>query len=640
MRNERFNRALLLALSGLFLYWLAACGDGGLQDARQAQLVVDPQEVTFLPRAVGDTDFRSVTVSNEGEGTLRIFDIETTGPDGVFTTTEVELPLDLEPGDVTTIGITYAPTAPVQSTGRLVFSSNGGGDDGKTSVELVGPEPGGRINVTPNPVDFGRVPGGEVATIQVEVANIGSSTLDLNDLLVVSGSGEFEFDANWQKPTPLTLAPVGQEGDRIFVPIVYSPDTDGFDTGNLIVESSDSQDATLRVPLQANGAEPCIAVSNEEGYQFGPRLLNQTHEQLFTITNCSDTTNGDELIVDSITWLNDAETTSSPTFGLTALPEFALTLAPGESSTFIVTYYPETEGPADRAVMRIRSNDDFKDPLDIEVTGIGSNNQPPTCVASCTVRGSGAPPSNDLAVIPLDVLDCTGSFSSDEDGEIAEYIWEVVERPDDSTATFDDDSAADTSFFVDLAGRFVFRLTVVDDDGTECTTPAEVVVVSTPDEDIHLQLVWHTPNDPDETNEGFAEGSDIDLHFLHPNGCWEDSTWDTHFRAPEPNWGNTARSDDDPSLDIDDTDGAGPENINLNNPESGTTYRVGVHYWNDHGWGPSTAIVRIYLFGVLVYQGEKLLEESDVFWEVASMEWPSGAVTVIDRLYPTIPDCP
>ena len=49
-----------------------------------------------------------------------------------------------------------------------------------------------------------------------------------------------------------------------------------------------------------------------------------------------------------------------------------------------------------------------------------------------------------------------------------------------------------------------------------------------------VQLTWHTPADPDETDNF---GSDLDLHFLHPNGDWWDIPWDIHWMNLHPDWG-------------------------------------------------------------------------------------------------------
>ena len=158
---------------------------------------------------------------------------------------------------------------------------------------------------------------------------------------------------------------------------------------------------------------------------------------------------------------------------------------------------------------------------------------------------------------------------------------------------------------------------------------------------LHVELLWHTPEDPDETDTGPETGADLDLHFLHswaagpdldgngkPDG-WFDMPFDTFWFNATPNWGSFAPGgDDDPRLDRDDTDGAGPENLNLDTPEN-VVYRVGVHYWNDHGYGSAFATVRVYVYGSLVFEVTDVLLVDRDMWDVCGIEWPSGKVTLV-----------
>jgi hypothetical protein len=174
-----------------------------------------------------------------------------------------------------------------------------------------------------------------------------------------------------------------------------------------------------------------------------------------------------------------------------------------------------------------------------------------------------------------------------------------------------------------------------------------VVVNSLPDEDIHVELTWTTPGDPNETD---TEGTDVDLHFRHPNGQrWNQSPYDCYFANPNPDWGPTGPMSN-PSLDIDDTNGAGPENINLNDPDftDQTTlpgpYLVGVHYYSSGGlftadYGASNSTIRIYLGGSLAGTYTRNLNTTDNFWEVAGIIWTATdkRVQEIDRFYPTTP---
>jgi len=634
MQNRIFPWLVGLVLA--LVAGLAAGCDSGIKQADRALMNLTPDSIRFNQVALGSTETQFVTMTNDGESTLRVSGVEVRGPQGVFNVDGLVFPFSLEPNQEASFNVTYTPQSTAVASGTIVFDSNSQG--GTTSIDVATQALAGRVLVTPNPIDFGRVPAGQFRDLEVVVQNIGTSGLNVSDIFVLTGSGEFEVADEFREPfrtgAGLDLTAAGTEGDNYPLVIRYSPTTDGFDQALLVVRSDEPGSPERTIPIQANGATPCISVNHEDGFNFGGRLINFEASETFTITNCSDAANGETLIVSSIAFTDEYPSIPlSPSFGLQSVPDMPLSVEPGGRTSFVVTYLPEEIERTDRTMLRIASNDDFKDPLDIEIVGSGSNNQCPTAIATCTIRGGAAVPSDEINAIPLDVLDCTGEQSRDEDGTIVEYLWEVVTRPDGSTALPNVDASGVTmNFFVDLAGTYVLRLVVIDNDGLESCTPSDVVVVSVPDEDVHVQLVWDTPGDPDRFNTGFGAGSDADLHFLHPNGCWGDNTWDCHWRNPNPNWGDLTSSTDDPSLDIDDTDGWGPENINLNNPEDGVTYRIGVNYFNDHGYGRSEMTLRLFLFGSKIYEGSRWLEARNDFWEVAGLAWPSAEVILIDRV--------
>jgi len=159
-----------------------------------------------------------------------------------------------------------------------------------------------------------------------------------------------------------------------------------------------------------------------------------------------------------------------------------------------------------------------------------------------------------------------------------------------------------------------------------------------PPERLVVQLTWDTPGDLDQTDTGPGLGADLNIHLTEVDGVGldinEDSVGDGYYtdgacywKNISPDWGAPGNANN-PSLDIDDTDGAGPETINLDDPED-KTYRVGVDYYDDHGYGPSTATVRIFIDGNLSAEFTKEMMAGG-FWEVASVEFPTTSITDID----------
>ena len=637
------TRSAFVAVPALALFGLltAGCKDG-IQDNNPPILQIQ-EEVLFNPVAVGSTDTQFVQIENVGGSTLLVNGYTLSPGQGPFEIeglqNEDETFIALEPGDVRTVRFLYTAESTDQVRGKLEIDTNGGDPE----VILRTTQPEGLLDVSPNPVLFGRVASGTCSSEEVTLLNRGNVAVDVESVLPVDPSGEFTLAEGEAERFPIQLAPSGQEGDSTVVVVTYCPAEDNRDESTLLVLWAYGDEATNEspIPMEANGAAPCIQVTHEEGFSFGPSLISQTKSELFTITNCSSGDNGENLIVTSLGFLDDPEVPLNPNFGLENLPTFPIELAPEEFSTFLVTYTPNQLDVADRTLLTIVSNDEVKSPLDIEITGLGSNNACPNAVATCVVRGSGGLPSDELLVVPLDTLDCSGAASSDPDGgTIISYQWTVLSQPDGSTTTFDSANAVNSSFFVDIAGPYELQLDLVDDAGASACTPVTINVLATYDEDISAQLVWTTPGDPDETDEGLASGSDVDLHFLNVSkGCWSRAPWDCHWRNKTPDWGVTGNAGDDPSLDIDDVNGAGPENINLDNPEA-ATYRIGVNYYDDHGFGPSTVTIRIFIFGSIVLERTKELPSSNVFWVVADVTWPAGTITFIDQIYPNITGAP
>jgi hypothetical protein len=238
------------------------------------------------------------------------------------------------------------------------------------------------------------------------------------------------------------------------------------------------------------------------------------------------------------------------------------------------------------------------------------------------------PPREQIEAVPLQVLILDGSESDDPDGSVVDFVWEVANRPDGSVAGLEpvEGEPAEASLLLDLAGRYVIEMNAVDDRGLLSCNTATVVVLVTPDEAIHIQLVWNNPEDPDQTDRS---GSDMDLHLMKmPVGRWFDAPFDNYFANLEPFW-----NPEHPSLDVDDTDGAGPEIINLDDPVPCQWYAVGIHYWRAQ-FGTAYATTRIFINGSLVFEyPNKAFQRTGEFQDLARIHWPTGQVILVDETF-------
>ena len=242
-------------------------------------------------------------------------------------------------------------------------------------------------------------------------------------------------------------------------------------------------------------------------------------------------------------------------------------------------------------------------------------------------------------VIPQTMLHLDGEGSHSTAGPITHYEWEV-EQPSLSASVFvPTASYPSPAFEANVVGKYVFKLNVWDACGHKSCVAAEEVVFVAPNQAIHIELLWTSPGDANPYDEGPTAGTDLDLHLAHPNAAqedldgdgakdpWFDPTWDCFWFYPLQNWGSVSSTDDNPNLDRDDVDGNGPENMNLAVPEDGKTYRIGVNYWDDHGFGHAFATVRVYIYGTLAYEVTNVELAMHDLWWVATLDWPGGVVT-------------
>lgn len=269
--------------------------------------------------------------------------------------------------------------------------------------------------------------------------------------------------------------------------------------------------------------------------------------------------------------------------------------------------------------------------------------------AAVTVQGTGYAPSGGCpvavakvvegaVVVPQTILHLQGGDSYAPAGlAIAKYQWTAI-QPTGSIQPFVPSPAfPNPTFTANAAGIYQFCLEVWDAAGQKSCKPSCVDVAVVPDIALHMELLWQTPGDLNPYDVGPAAGADLDLHFAHPLASsldldcdgsgdpWFSNPFDAFWFNPNPAWDGPTTADD-PSLDLDDMDGAGPENLNLAAPAGSSAdpiaYAIGVHYWNDHGYGKSIATVRLYTAGTLAFEVTQVLQPLDM-WYVAKLHWPN-----------------
>ncbi|MFW5968424.1 MAG: choice-of-anchor D domain-containing protein [Persicimonas sp.] len=547
--------------------------------------------------------------------------------------------ITIEPGESKTFDVEYQPRNTTVDEGVVVLETNVSNDEGGVvEVPVETSELAPELTPQPSDVNFDRVPPGEVTDSFVTIRNDGQAPLQISD---VWGSGSSEFEIGFPEvegDTDEAEIPPREEdsdewpevlepGEDFLVRVTFSPEDDLPKEGKLNLESNDPESGTTRVDLSGNSGAACMAVPDAVDFDSGS--LDQTNSKNISIENCSRT---EELEISNIEVTDDGEGTFS--IQEDSLPEGLsdgdeAVVETGERATFTIDFKPDEEEEFEGELL-IESNDSANEEATIDLVGVGSDNQCPTADFDASVEGGRAyGPDGHIEALPLDTVEFDGTESEDEDGSIERYEWTILDRPSDSTQRMQPNDEAESELFLDVAGTYEIELNVYDDENARNCDDAIIEIEAKPEDDIHIQLVWDTPSDPDQTDDF---GTDLDLHYLHPDGRWNESPYDIYWRNMEADWGQEGDSSDDPSLDIDDTNGAGPENVNHSDPEN-LTYRTGVYYYEANGFGESYATMRIFIEGELVRELEnKPMAETGVFWDVATIEWPTGDVTVVDRI--------
>ncbi len=301
--------------------------------------------------------------------------------------------------------------------------------------------------------------------------------------------------------------------------------------------------------------------------------------------------------------------------------------ASGELQLLLTFAAPSVEG-THHAVIVIESNDPDEPNIEIPVTATARN----APVAVVKFRGfDSANPSAPFSAAdnlePLTRIYFDGRDSFDPRNPtdrtlIANYTWDVISFPPGTNpADFQvQESGGFYSFWAPLAGSYTVRLIVTNVDGIPSgdTDRSTITFNVVPHSRLHVQLVWDNAT------------SDQDLHMTHANT--DDRPCiigpDVHWRDKKPQWftSDAAGVGPNPRLDKDDTNGYGPENINIDQPKPGT-YRIYVHYFA--GSGNIRQTVRVWLNGLPVAEYRRTLRSSADTWAVADVTWLADATGVV-----------
>jgi hypothetical protein len=440
--------------------------------------------------------------------------------------------------------------------------------------------------VDPLEINFGIVQPMAVVSEVVTLRNDGNEAVEIVSLSL-EGAGFTAASA-----APLGWLAAGEEAEFW---VDYSP-VFVEDAGWITIESSDSTikvEETL-VPLRGQGAYPLLILD--------PPLLDFGWVEPGSVVDSGITLRNDGLADLTVT----QTLVVGADFGAVNPPVVPFVLEPGAEQWMDLTYTPLTLGEHSGSLWV--ESDTPAGTAQAQLIG-GSSDKP---IAVCY--------ADPAEIAPLrETTNWMGEDSYDPSGAlINEYNWVMIEAPSGATATMPSGTDNRYNFRPDVAGLYTGQLTVYNEFG-RASDPCITSVDAIPAESLWIELFWQFP------------GDDMDLHLLSPAGGLESNN-DCYYMncvgGGWLDWGQIGNTEDDPSLDIDDIPGIGPENINIYEPADGS-FQVYVHDFPSSVYTAANEVtVRIYVGGSLAYEDSKTISGEDTYTHFATVEWGEEPVVL------------
>jgi len=313
--------AVVLALATMVGCQGVSTGKSNVQSTQNplpGTLNAAPGSVTFGNVQVLTTQSQSNTLSNTGGTSLTITKADVSGTG--FSIADLTLPLTLSPGVSKVISVVFAPQSPGSASGTLVLTNS---DSSTLSVPLSGTAvAAGNLTANPTSSSFGSVQIGTQQSQTETLKNTGGESLTISQA-TVSGAG-YSYSG---LTLPLTLA----SNQSTTFGVVFAPTAAGASSGKLSITTSGSS-TSLDIALSGTGVTPATLTATPASLTFSNVTVGQNQSQTETVKN----TGGVSATISQAT-------VAGTGFSVSGIST-PLTLAPGQSASFSVTFTPQSAG--------------------------------------------------------------------------------------------------------------------------------------------------------------------------------------------------------------------------------------------------------------------------------------------------------
>jgi hypothetical protein len=315
---------------------------GAPQNPLPGALSAAPASLSFGNVQISTSQTESNTLTNTGGTTTTLTQAVVTGAG--FSTTGLNLPLTLAAGQSTTFSVVFAPQATGSVSGNLALTNDGSNTPLNIALSGTGVA-AGSVAETPTSFSFGNVQTGTSQTQTETLKNTGGENLTISQASV-NGAG-FSYTG---LTLPLSLAPT----QSTTFGVVFAPTNAGGSTGLLSLTVSGSS-TTVDMALSGSGVAPATLTASPASMTFTGVQTGKTETQTVSVQN----TGGVSATISQ-------GSVAGIGFSISGLSA-PITLAPGQSTSFTVSFAPASPGTFNGSVAIASNASDSN--LNIGLTG-------------------------------------------------------------------------------------------------------------------------------------------------------------------------------------------------------------------------------------------------------------------------------
>jgi hypothetical protein len=285
------------------------------------QLTATSTSISFGSVQIGSSQTLSETLTNTGGSNVTISQAAATGAG--FSISGLSLPFTLGVGQSKAFSITFAPQTAGAANGSVAIASDASNPTLNASLSGSGITPGS-LTLNHSSLSFGSVQTGSSQTLQETLTNSGGSSVSISKVTTI-GSGFSVTGVN----LPLTLV----AGQSATLSVMFAPQAASSANGSLSILSNASN-STVTVPLSGTGVTAGSLIASPASLSFGSVQVGNSQPLQETVTNSGGS---------SVT-ITQAPVTGAG-FSMSGM-NLPVTLTPGQSATFNVTFAPQSGGSA------------------------------------------------------------------------------------------------------------------------------------------------------------------------------------------------------------------------------------------------------------------------------------------------------